>query len=171
MEAVLEAEDRLPAREVAGDLHRVLHRLGAAVDEERALLVGAGREPVEPLGQLDVRLVGGDGEADVGEPVELGAHRLDHAGMAVAGVDDADAAAEVDEAVAVRVRQHGAFGVHHRDRRHGRDAARHRLRAAGQERPAVGAGDLGLQANHARHGGLGRVGKMRAEPPAAPTRK
>ena len=31
-----------------------------------------GRDPVEPLGQLDVGLVGGDREADVGEPVELG---------------------------------------------------------------------------------------------------
>ena len=72
VEAVIEAEDRLPAREVPRHLHRVLHRLGAAVDEEGPLLVRAGREPVEPLGQLDVGLVRRDREADVREPVELG---------------------------------------------------------------------------------------------------
>ena len=114
----------------------------------------ARREPVEPLGQLDVGLVGGDREADVGEPVELVADRLDHARMAVAGVDHADAAAEVDQPVAVGVGEDGAFGVHHGDRGDGRHAARHGLGAAGQQGAALGAGDLGLQVDDAGHGGL-----------------
>ena len=113
----------------------------------------AGREPVEPLGQLDVGLVGRDREADVGEPVELLADRLDDAGVPVTGVDHADAAAEIDQAVAVGVGQHRAFGVHDGDGRDGGHAPRHRLGAAGQEGAAVGAGDLGLQVNDAGHDG------------------
>ena len=76
VEAVLEAEDRLASGEAPRDFDRVLDRLRAAVDEERPFVVGAGGDPVDPLGQLDVGLVGGDGEADVGEAVELLAHRL-----------------------------------------------------------------------------------------------
>ena len=69
----------------------------------------------------------------------------------MAGVDHADAAAEIDQAVAVGVGEHGAFGVHDGDRRDGRHPTRHRLRAAGEEGAAVGAGDLGLQVNDAGH--------------------
>ena len=69
--AVLEADDRLPAGEEPRHLDRVLDRLGPAVEQKRPLLVGAWRYPVEPLGQLDIGLVGGDRKADVGEAVEL----------------------------------------------------------------------------------------------------
>ncbi len=79
VKAVLEADHRLPAGEGSRHLDGILHRLRAAVDEEGPLLVRPGRDPIEPLGQLDVRLVGGDREADVGEPVELLPHRRDHA--------------------------------------------------------------------------------------------
>ena len=163
MKPVLEADDGLPPGEEPRHLHGVLHRLRAAVDEEGALVVGAGRDPVEALRQVDVGLVGRDRKAHVREPVELGAHRLDDARVPVAGVDDPDAAAEIDEPVAVRVGEDGAFGVDHGDRRDRRDAARHGLGAAGQERPALGAGDFGLQADDARHGSLERAGKWRAE--------
>ena len=111
MEPVLEAHDALAAGERAGGLHGVLDRLGAAVQQQRALLVIAGRDRVEPLGQGDVRLVAGDGKADVEVPVELVAHGLEHGGVPVPHVDDADAAAEIDELVAVDVGQHRTFGV------------------------------------------------------------
>ena len=153
VESVLEAENRLSPGEVARHLHRVLDRLGAAVDEEGALLVGAGRHAVEPFGELDVGLVRGHRETHVGEPVELLADRLDHAGVPVTGVDHADAAAEVDEAVAVGVGQDGSLGVDDGDRRHGWDASGDRLRAASQEGAAVGAGDLGVQMDDAGHDG------------------
>ena len=58
---------------------------GEAVDEQRLLLVPARRDPVHPLGQLDVRLVGRDRKADVGEPVELGPHRVHDGRVPVTG--------------------------------------------------------------------------------------
>ena len=53
-------DDRLAAGGVAGDLHGVLDGLGAGVGEERLLREIAGRERVQPLGELDRRLVPGD---------------------------------------------------------------------------------------------------------------
>jgi hypothetical protein len=155
MKAVLEAEHRLPAGEESRHLDGVLHRLRPAVHEEGPLFVGAGSEPVEPLGELHVRLVGRDGEADVRVPVELSPYRLDDAWVPVAGVHHADAAAEIDQPVAVGVGEHGALGVHHGDGRHRRHTARHRLGAARHQGAAVGAGDLGLQVDDAGHDGLG----------------
>jgi hypothetical protein len=114
-------------------------------------LVRPGREPVEPLGQLDVGLVRRDREADVREPVELRPDRFDDAGVPVAGVDDADAAAEIDQAVAVGIGEHRAFRVHDGDGGDGGHALRHGLGAAREEGAAVGAGDLGLQVNDAGH--------------------
>ena len=59
----------------AGDLDRVLDRLGAGRDEDRALLEVAGHEGVQPLAEADVVLVGQDLVAGVGEAVELAAGR------------------------------------------------------------------------------------------------
>ena len=120
-----------------------------------------GVSAVEPFGERDVGLVRGHREAHVCEPVELLADRLDHAGVPMTGVDDADAAAEVDEAVAVGVGQDGSLGVDDGDRRHGRDAFGDRLRAASHEGAAVGAGDLGLQMDDAGHDGPREDGRVR----------
>jgi hypothetical protein len=152
MEAVLETDHRLPSGECPGHFHRVLDRLGAAVDEESPLLAGARGNPVEPLGELDVRLVGGDREADVGKAVELIPDRRDHAGMAVAGVHHADPAGEIDQSVAVRVGQYGPFGVHHRYRCHGGHSPGHCPSTAGEERTAGGSRNLGPELNDAGHG-------------------
>ncbi len=64
---VVEGDDRLPAGGVPGDLDRVLDRLGAGVEQRRALLVGARRQLVQLLGDRDVPLVRRDHEAGVGE--------------------------------------------------------------------------------------------------------
>src|SRR6185312_10552481 len=64
---VIESDHRLLAGVAARDLHGVLHRLGARVEQGAALLVVAGRQPIEGLRDLDVGVVGRDGEAGVGE--------------------------------------------------------------------------------------------------------
>ena len=151
MEAVLETDHRLPAGEVPGHLDRVLHRLGAAIKEERPFLVVPRRDPIESFRQLDVGLVGGYREADVGKPVELLPHRLDHSGMAVAGVDHTDSAPEVDQAVAIGIGEHRSVRVDHGDRGHRRHAPGHRLGPPGQQGTALGAGNLGLETDDARH--------------------
>ena len=65
--AVVEARRRPCGRWRPGDLHGVLHRLGAGVEQRRALLVVAGREPGQRLAHRDVALVRRDHEAGVGE--------------------------------------------------------------------------------------------------------
>ena len=62
------------------------------------------------------------------------AHRRDHLGMAVAGVEHGDAAGEVDVAVAVDVPELGTFGALGKDRIGGADAARNGRDPAGLER-------------------------------------
>ena len=68
---VVEDDDGLPAGGVPGDLDRVLHGLGAGVEQRRALVVRAGRQPAEFLADLDVALVRRDHEAGMGEPRHL----------------------------------------------------------------------------------------------------
>ena len=87
----------------------------------------------------------------MGEPVELSPHGFDDAGVAMPGIHHADAAAEIDQPVAVGVGDDGALGVHDGDRRDGGHALRHRPRAAGEKRATVGTGDLGLEMNDAGH--------------------
>ena len=151
MKGVLERDHGLALGKGACGLDRILHRLGAAVHEESALLVAPRRESVHPLGQRDIGLVGRHRETDVGEVVELLPHRGDHLGVAMTGVHHADATAEVDEPVAVGVGEHAVLSVHHRDRSGGWNAPGYGLRAAGGERLAIGAGNRGLELDGARH--------------------
>ena len=90
----------------ARDLHRVLDRLGARVDEDRALLAAAARRELgEPPADLDVRLVDADHEALVEVAVGLLLDRLDDRRRCRwPGVLAADPAGEVDERAAVDVR-------------------------------------------------------------------
>lgn len=82
-------------------------------------------EPVEVLGHLHVSLVGRDHEARVGERCDLLRHRVDDGGCAVADGGDGDARAEVDELVAVGVREHAATGRDDVDRQRHADTRRH----------------------------------------------
>ena len=111
MEAVLEGDDRVAPGVVAGDLDRVLDRLGAGVDQHRALLVVAGRQPVERLAHRDIALVRRHHRAGVGELLDLALDGLDHCRGAGPDVDDGDAGAEVDEGVAVDVDHDAAAGA------------------------------------------------------------
>ena len=119
MEAVVERDDRGPAGRGARDLDRVLDRLCAGVDEERALLaLAAGRELGEAAADLDVGLVRADHEALVEVEVDLLVDRGDRGRIVVAEVVAADPAGEVDVAAPVdvldpraeRTRNHEARG-------------------------------------------------------------
>ena len=96
----------------AGDLDRVLDRLGAGVEEQRLLLLArARRQLAEAPADVDVWLVGPDHEALVQVAVDL---RVDRGGdglEAVPGVLAADPAGEVDVLVAVDVDDGRAVGA------------------------------------------------------------
>ena len=120
MEAVVENDNGRAAGGGAGDLDRVLDRLGARVDEERLLLGaahGCRRVLGEPATDLDVRLVGADHEALVQEAVDLLVDRGDDRRVAVAGVLAGDPAGEVEVERAVG-------GLHLRSDRAGDDELR-----------------------------------------------
>ena len=104
VEAVVEHDDRGPAGRGARDLDRVLDRLGAGVDEERALLaLAAGRELGEAAADLDIGLVRADHEALVEVEVDLLVDRGDRGRIVVPEVVAADPAGEVDVAAPVDV--------------------------------------------------------------------
>ena len=151
MERVLEADDGLPAGVGARDLDRVLDCFRAAVDEDRALVVRAGRDRVEALGQRDIRLVGHDGKADVREVIQLRVHGADHVRVAVAHIDHTDPTGEIDQVVAIGVGQDRAIGLDDRDRSGGGHTAGDRACAPGHQRIAGRTGHRGLQIDHSSH--------------------
>ena len=120
VERVVERERGGPAGCDAGDLDRVLDRLGAGVDEERASLALAGPELVQQPAHLDVGLVHPDHEALVQVRVDLLVDRC--RGKAVTGVLATEPAGEVDVLAAVDVPEARALGPRDDERRR-RDAA------------------------------------------------
>ena len=81
---VVEDDDGLAPRGVAGHLDGVLDRLGPGVEQRALLVVVARGQRVELLAHGHVPLVGRDHEAGVGEPADLIAHGLDHRRLRVA---------------------------------------------------------------------------------------
>ena len=116
VEPALEADHGRPARVAARELDGVLDGLGARVEERGLDRAGERRERGEPLGVLDVDLVRDDREVGVEEARGLLLHRRDDARVGVADVEAADAAGEVDEAVAVDVGDGRAAAVRDHDR-------------------------------------------------------
>ena len=111
-------------RRGARDLHGVLDRLRAGVDEQRLRRRVAGPVVVEPPRHLDVRLVDPDHEALVEVAVGLLVDRADDARRAVAEVLAGDAAAEVEVLAPVGVPDLRAPRLGHDELGRG-DAARH----------------------------------------------
>src|SRR5881398_2368171 len=70
MKGGLEGGEPSSLRREAGDLHRVLDGLRAGVQEDRLRQARRG-DLRHPLRQVEVRSVGRDHEADVGEPIQL----------------------------------------------------------------------------------------------------
>ena len=150
VEAALEADHCRPAGVRAGELDRVLDRLGARV-EERRLCVRDRRQLAEPLREPDVGLVRDDREIRVAEPLELLLRRLDDPRVRVADVQAADAAGEVDEGVPVDVGERRALpALDHDGDVDGEGVGDHALLAL-EDLAGAGAGDVGAQLD-----GLGR---------------
>ena len=120
VEGVVEDDHGGPAGRGARDLDGVLDRLGAAVDQDRLLLVAAARRELgEPAAHVDVRLVHADHEALVQVPVDLGVHGLDDRMRRMAEVRAADPAGEVDVLVPVDVPDARTLGARDDERRSG----------------------------------------------------
>ena len=103
MERAFECDDGLPLRVEARELHGVLDRLGAGVEERGARVAADRSKLAEPFGELHVPLVRDDGEIGVQEAIDLLGDRLDNARVVVPDVRHADSSDEVDEGVAVDV--------------------------------------------------------------------
>ena len=134
VEGPFERDHRRPLRVGAGELDRVLDRLGAGVEERRLRRACEGRKSEQPLGERDVHLVGDHGEVGVEETRCLLLDGRHDSRVRVADVEAADAAGEVDERVAVDVGDGRAAAVRDHDRqvdaeRIGDDPARWDLKA------------------------------------------
>ena len=130
VEGVLEDHHVRAAGGRPGDLHGVLHGLGTGGEQGRTLRVGAGGEPVETLGDVDIPLVSGHQEAGVTEPGGLLLHPGDDLGGAGADAGDGDSGRQVDEVVAVDVDDDAPAGPLHEDRKAGAKPARDRALTA-----------------------------------------
>ncbi len=136
VEGAVEGDDARAVGVGAGDLHGVLGGLDAGRQQER-LVRTAGNQRVEPRRQLHVAVVAGHLEAGVHQGVELAFYGLDHAGMAMPGVEHADAADEVEVLAALGVPHARALGARHEERMRLGHAAGHVLG------PQGGGGELG----------------------------
>ena len=90
VKSVVERDHRAASRRVPRDLHRVLHRFSAGVDEERPLLMGTRSQLVQLLADLHVALVGGHLKAGVREFPDLVCDRLHDLGRTVADIGHRD---------------------------------------------------------------------------------
>ncbi|CAH0327772.1 hypothetical protein SRABI128_06447 [Microbacterium sp. Bi128] len=143
---VVERDDGVPAGGQAGHLDGVFDRLGAGVEQHRALFVVARGEAVQLLGNGDIALVRRDHEAGVGEVLHGFLHGADDGGVRGADARHGDAGAEVNEGVAVDVVDDAAVGVGHEDRDAGRDASGDDRLAAFGQGDGLGAREVGLDA-------------------------
>ena len=126
VEGAVEDDDSRTLRRGAGDLDRVLDRLGTGVEEHRLRGGLARPELVQPARHLDVRLVHPDHEALVQETVDLLVDGPDDRLGVVPEVLTRDPAGEVEELAAVGVPERGALGAGD-DEVGRRDPARHEL--------------------------------------------
>ena len=113
VKAVIEGDHSLAAGGGAGHLERVLGGLGPAVGQHAGERIGDRHEGVERLSDLQVAAMRQGVEGRVHEPVDLRLDRLHHRGMAVAEVEHADAADEVDVVPALLVPELGVAAALH----------------------------------------------------------
>ena len=149
VERALERDHALAFRVEPRELDRVLHRLGARVEERASRLAADRRQHAEPFGELDVALVRNHRVVRVQEAVGLLGDRRDDAGMVVADVRHADAADEVDERVAVDVGDRRSAGAIGDDRLVNDERMRDRTLLAREDLAAARARDLRPDLDHA----------------------
>ena len=152
VERALERDHSGALRIGAGELDRVLDRLGAGVEERGLDRPGDRDERRQPLRHGDVRLVRDDREVGVAEALELLVRGGDDVGVAVADVQAADAAGEVDEDVAVDVGQAHAPGRIGDDREGDRQRARDGAGNPFADLARARARNRGLEIDCAGHG-------------------
>ena len=148
VERALERDHALALRVQACELHGVLDRLGAGVEERAACLAADRRQRAEALRELDVALVRHDGEVGVQEAIGLLGDRLDDARVVVPDVRDTDAADEVDERVAVDVGDRRAARAVGDDRLVDDERARDRVPLALEDLAAARPRDLRPDLDH-----------------------
>jgi delta 1-pyrroline-5-carboxylate dehydrogenase len=110
------------------------------------VLFVAGDQVVQPLGNRHVRLVQRHVETRVGEAIQLLASRLDHGRRAVARVEHGQPGAQVDQAVAVDVRDDPAEGGADEDGYGAEDPAGDGLQAPFEQLLRSGPGNLSDEA-------------------------
>src|SRR6266567_6172067 len=139
MEGVLKTNDGGALGKGARDLDGIFDGFGAGVQENGFLRKIAGSQGVEFFRDGDVALVGSDGEAEMQVLLDLFADGRKHARSAVADVEAADAAGEIEIAIAVDILDGGAFGARGENRRGIRRTARNRGFAARHQWAGLGA--------------------------------
>ena len=150
VEAGIEGQHRGPPGGAARDLDRVLDRLGAAGEERRLGRAGNRDDLAQLARQRHVRLVGRHHETGVLELLHLRARAVQHARRRVTRVQAADAAAEVEELVAVDVDEQRPFSALEEDPvPRLRDARRDPAPALLEQRPAPWSRQRGLDRDRA----------------------
>ena len=152
MERAVERDDRLPPGVQPCELDRVLDRLRPRVEERAPRLTGDRCKRAEPLGDLDVELVGDDGEVGVEKALGLVVDRLHDPRMPVPDVQHADASDEVDERVAIDVRDGRSPRLGRDDGRVNEQWLRNGLPLSFQNLAGARARNLGPELDHPRRG-------------------
>ena len=129
---------------VAGQLERGFDRLGAGVAVVNAVRPGHGRDFRQPLGQRDHAFVVEIGARHVDQFARLLLDGGDHIGMAMSGRGHGDAGGEIEEFVAVHVRDHDAAALFGHQRVRAGIGRRKVLFVARKNALGVGAGQSGL---------------------------
>ena len=130
VERVFKRDDAGTLGKSARDLDGIFDCLGSAVHEDRLLRKLPRSHFIHALGEPNVALIRRHLHAGVEESVELIFHRADDRFLAMADVQAADAAGEVEVAVAIDVFKPGIFGFGNIDGRAVRKPAGHSFRAA-----------------------------------------
>jgi hypothetical protein len=133
MEAATKGNHRRAVGVATGDLDRVFHGLGTRGEQHAFVVLLATDHFIQARRDLDVRLVGHHLEAGVGDFADLAAYRFHHFRVVVADVEHADAANEIQVALAVHVPHFAALGVADHHRVGGGDAPWNVLLAQGQK--------------------------------------
>jgi hypothetical protein len=116
VECVLKADDRLPLRVAARDLDGILNRFRARVHQYGFLRSLARYQRVQLLANGDIAFVGQHVKTGVQKTIQLAAHGINHRRRAMSGVEAADAARKVDQAIAVDIFDDPTFGLGNKNR-------------------------------------------------------
>ncbi len=129
VKCIVEADHRWALRVGASDLHGILDRFGARIQNQRLLCELARRQLIEPLGEFDVSLVWRHAEARMQIAIDLVANRRKNWFRPMPGIHAADAPGQINEGVPIDIFHQCAFRTRGEYRRGMEDAPRHGLYA------------------------------------------